>query len=113
MPVTLASRQLIVQKMDAQFNDDLKMRKDTTSVGKETDFNFPISRFPEIGQVSEIAQFPEIGRFPERRSYRNETEINSIFSFENIFENVLKTGGPNPNRPDVPPDTATYFLIFE
>ena len=36
MPVTLASRQLIVQKMDAQFNEDLKMRKDTTVVAKFT-----------------------------------------------------------------------------
>ena len=34
MPVTLASRALIVQKMDKQFNDDLKMRKDTTVVSK-------------------------------------------------------------------------------
>ena len=35
MPVTLASRALIVQKMDKQFNEDLKMRKDTTVVSKE------------------------------------------------------------------------------
>ena len=35
MPVTLASRQEIVKKMDQQFNDDLKMRQDTTTVGKE------------------------------------------------------------------------------
>ena len=34
MPVTLASRALIVQKMDKQFNEDLKMRKDTTVVSK-------------------------------------------------------------------------------
>ena len=34
MPVTLASRALIVQKMDKQFNEDLKMRKDTTIVSK-------------------------------------------------------------------------------
>ena len=35
MPVNLATRELIVQKMDKQFNDDLKMRKDTTVVSKE------------------------------------------------------------------------------
>ena len=35
MPVTLASRAEIVKKMDQQFNDDLKMRQDTTTVGKE------------------------------------------------------------------------------
>ena len=34
MPVTLASRALIVQKMDKQFAEDLKMRKDTTVVSK-------------------------------------------------------------------------------
>ena len=38
MPVTLASRALIVQKMDKQFNEDLKMRKDTTVVSKESLF---------------------------------------------------------------------------
>ena len=35
MPVNLATRELIVQKMDKQFNDDLKMRKDTTVITKE------------------------------------------------------------------------------
>ena len=35
MPVTLASRAEIVKKMDQQFNDDLKMRQDTTTVGKD------------------------------------------------------------------------------
>ena len=34
MPVNLATRELIVQKMDKQFNEDLKMRKDTTVVSK-------------------------------------------------------------------------------
>ena len=38
MPVTLASRAEIVKKMDQQFNDDLKMRQDTTVVGKEMVF---------------------------------------------------------------------------
>merc|ERR1711887_58713 len=37
MPVTLASRALIVQKMDKQFNDDLKMRKDTTVITKRAE----------------------------------------------------------------------------
>merc|ERR1712176_928094 len=37
MPVTLASRALIVQKMDKQFNEDLKMRKDTTVVSKKAE----------------------------------------------------------------------------
>ena len=35
MPVNLATRELIVAKMDKQFNDDLKMRKDTTVISKE------------------------------------------------------------------------------
>merc|ERR1711956_18704 len=37
MPVTLASRALIVQKMDKQFAEDLKMRKDTTVVSKKAE----------------------------------------------------------------------------
>jgi len=37
MPVNLATRELIVQKMDKQFNDDLKMRKDTTIVSKRAE----------------------------------------------------------------------------
>ena len=35
MPISLASRALIVQKMDRQFNDDLRMRKDTTILTKD------------------------------------------------------------------------------
>merc|ERR1712212_1122702 len=37
MPVSLATRELIVAKMDKQFNDDLKMRKDTTVITKRAE----------------------------------------------------------------------------
>ena len=37
MPVNLATRALIVEKMDKQFNDDLKMRKDTTIISKRAE----------------------------------------------------------------------------
>ena len=58
MPVTLASRAEIVKKMDQQFNDDLKMRQDTTTVGKEllkmvahlrTNVKATQNRSPKIG----------------------------------------------------------------
>ena len=35
MVVTLASRAIIVERMDKQFNDDLRMRKDTNVISKE------------------------------------------------------------------------------
>jgi len=34
MPITIAQRQLVIEKMDKQFQSDLKMRKDTIAVGK-------------------------------------------------------------------------------
>ena len=39
MPITLASRQIIVERMDKQFNDDLRMRKDTNVISKATCFS--------------------------------------------------------------------------
>lgn len=36
MPITFAQRQLVIEKMDAQFQSDLKMRKDTIAVGKRS-----------------------------------------------------------------------------
>ena len=35
MPISLATRQIIVERMDKQFNEDLRMRKDTNGVAKE------------------------------------------------------------------------------
>ena len=65
MPVTLASRAEIVKKMDQQFNDDLKMRQDTTTVGKEllkmvahlrTNVKATQNRSPKIGPKKSVTQ---------------------------------------------------------
>ena len=42
MVVTLASRAIIVERMDKQFNDDLRMRKDTNVISKEIWLQFLI-----------------------------------------------------------------------
>ena len=36
MPITLATRQIIVERMDKQFNDDLRMRKETNTISKDS-----------------------------------------------------------------------------
>ena len=45
MPITLASRQIIVERMDKQFNDDLRMRKDTNVISKAPCFSMFFSQF--------------------------------------------------------------------
>jgi uncharacterized protein (UPF0335 family) len=36
MPITLAQRTLVIEKMDRMFESDIKMRKDTTAIAQRS-----------------------------------------------------------------------------